>query len=54
MEIIIPDNFHEIKPEPYTLRGSFMGKYGQIGANRGKDEQREAYGDIKLNTVNFD
>jgi len=38
MEIIIPDDFQEIKPEGYTLRGSFMGKYGQIRAKRGKDE----------------
>ncbi len=51
--LIILDDFQESKPEGYTLRGSFIGKYAQICANIRKDKQREASSDIKLNTANF-
>ena len=52
--LIIRDDFYESKPEGYTLRGSFIRKYAQICANIRKDKQREASGDIKLNTDDFD
>ena len=54
MLLIIRDDFYESKPVGYTLRGSFIRKYAQICANIRKDKQREASGDIKLNTDDFD